>query len=344
MDIDQHTTVRFHQLTETPLSGYSRISQQEIAMLIGNKPWLYEVDHHFGTLPESIKLGYTHGICVDIEDNVYLFNQSKAAVIIFNRDGKYLRTWGEEFQHGAHGMRLTDEGPYQYLYLTDYERHVVVKTTLHGDEQFTIGVPPRKDLYSGPSEFKPTDACVAPTGDIYVFDGYGKNYVHIYDRKAVYKKTIGGTGSEPGQFNCPHAGWIDTRRVEPELYVADRGNSRIQVFSLGGAFRRIISHPQLEKPCGFYQFKDQLFVPDLNAKLVVLDKSDQVCAVLGDNPEAPKTEGWPNIQGLLRDGKFNSPHACCVDTHGDVYVAEWISTGRVTKLTRKMTTFEKTQH
>ncbi len=303
-------------------------------MLIGKTPLQFQVNHHFGRLPQTIKLGYTHGICVDIEDNVYVFNQSKAAVIKFDRKGNYVRTWGEEFQHGAHGMRLTDEDAYQYLYLTDYERHVVVKTTLDGDVQYTINVPPRPDLYSGPSEFKPTDACVAPSGDVYVFDGYGKSYVHIYNRHAVYQRTIGGPGSGDGQFNCPHGGWIDTRRPEPELYVADRGNGRIQVFSLGGAYRRTITDPRMKQPCGFYQYRDMLFVPDLAAKLLVLDKSDKVIAVLGENPEAPSIEGWPNIPDQLKDGKFNSPHACCVDAHGDVYVAEWISTGRITKLTR----------
>jgi DNA-binding beta-propeller fold protein YncE len=301
-------------------------------MLIGTKPLQYEVDHQFGSLPSTIKMGYTHGICVDNDNNVYVFNQSKTAVIIFDRHGRFVRTWGEDFQHGAHGMRLTDEDAYQYLYLTDYERHLVVKATLEGGIQFTINVPPRKDLYSGPTEFKPTDVCVAPTGDIYIFDGYGKPYVHIYNRHAEYIKSIGGPGDGPGQFNCPHGGWIDTRRPEPELYVADRGNSRIQVFSLGGAFRRIVSSPELKQPCGFYQFKDMLFVPDLQARLVVLDKHDKVISVLGDNPSAPGTEGWPNIQNHLQDGKFNSPHACCVDYNGVVYIAEWISTGRITRL------------
>jgi len=77
-------------------------------------------------------------------------------------------------------------------------------------------------------------------------------------------------------------------------------------------------------------------VPDLQARLVVLDKQDKVCAVLGDNPTAPKTEGRPNIQSKLVDGKFNSPHQCCVDSHGDVYVVGWISDGRITKLTRQL--------
>jgi DNA-binding beta-propeller fold protein YncE len=304
-------------------------------MVIGTPSLKFDVDHHFGVLPPSFQLGYTHGICVDLDDKVYVFNQSRSAVLIFNREGEFERTWGEDFQHGAHGMRITDEDSRQFMYLTDYEKHVVVKLTLRGQEMMRIEVPPRKDLYAGPHEFKPTDVCVSPTSDIYIFDGYGKSYVHVYDKHGRYLSTIGTPGSGEGQFKCPHGGWVDTRRAEPELYVADRGNNRIQVFSLDGKFRRIISHPELKQPCGFYQYADELWIPDLQAQLVVLDARDNVAAVLGSNPEAPKTEGWPNIQNQLQDGKFNSPHACCVDTRGDVYVVEWISTGRITKLTRR---------
>ena len=304
-------------------------------MLIGTDSLRFEVIENFGNLPDYVKLGYTHGVCVDIEDNVYVFNQGETAVLTFDRHGKFIRSWGSEFMHGAHGMRLTREGLNQYLYLTDHERHEVVKFTLRGIEQLRLGMPPRSDIYSSPNDFKPTDVCVAPTGDIYVCDGYGKPYIHIYGRHGKLKHTIGGPGSGEGQFNCPHGVWIDTRRPEPELYVADRGNNRIQVFSLAGDFKRIISHPELKQPCGFYQYKDELWIPDLQARLVVLDGHDKVVAVLGDNPEAPATAGWPNIQDKLIPGKFNSPHACCVDAYGDVYVVEWISTGRITKLVRK---------
>jgi DNA-binding beta-propeller fold protein YncE len=304
-------------------------------MLIGNDSLQFEVIENFGNVPDYVRVGYTHGVCVDVQDNVYVFNQSENAVLVFDRHGKFYRSWGSEFQHGAHGMRLTREGMNQYLYLTDHELHVVVKYTLRGDEQMRLGVPPRKDIYSMPQEFKPTDVCVAPTGDIYVFDGYGKPFVHIYDRYGKLLKSIGGPGDTPGKFKCPHGGWIDTRRAEPELYVADRGNSRIQVFSLDGIFKRIISLPELKQPCGFYQYNQELWIPDLHAKLVVLDEHDKVAAVLGENAEAPTTTGWPNIQDKLIPGKFNSPHACCVDAYGDVYVVEWISTGRVTKLVRQ---------
>lgn len=310
-------------------------------MIIGDGPHRFDVNHHFGKLPDGASLGYTHGVTVDTEDNVYVFNQNVRAVLCFERNGKFRRSWGSEFQHGAHGMRLTDEQHHQFLYLTDYERHEVVKTDLGGEVHARIGLPPRKDIYSSPSEFKPTDVCVAPDGVIYIFDGYGKPFIHVYDRHYKYLQSIGGPGAGEGQLNCPHGGWIDTRRPDPELYVADRGNNRIQVFTLDGRYLRIITDPQIKQPCGFYQWRDELYVPDLQAKLVVLDKHDKVAAVLGDNPDAPRTEGWPNIQAKLVEGKFNSPHACCVDRNGDVYVVEWISTGRITKLTRELTFEEK---
>jgi hypothetical protein len=90
----------------------------------------------------------------------------------------------------------------------------------------------------------------------------------------------------------------------------------------------------MKQPCCFFQWRDEMYIPDLQARLTILDKNDKVAAVIGDNPEAPGTKGWPNIQDKLQAGKFSSPHACCVDSRGDVYVAEWISTGRVTKLKR----------
>ena len=304
-------------------------------MLIGTDPYQFDFQDVFLQLPANIKLGYTHGVCVDTSDNLYVFNQSQAAVLLFNRHGEYLRSWGEEYQHGAHGMRLTDEDHSQFLYLTDYEHHAVTKTTLRGLLQFRLGVPPRPDLYAGPSDYKPTDCCVAPDGTIFAFDGYGQSYVHAYNRKGKYQFSIGGKGDGPGKFNCPHGGWVDTRRAEPELYVADRGNGRVQVFSIDGKFRRVISHPQLSMPSGFYQYGHDLYVADLHAKIVVLDAKDQVATVIGEDAEAPGRPGWPNTPDKLQAGKFSSPHSLAIDTHGDVYVAEWISTGRVTKLVRK---------
>ena len=304
-------------------------------LTIGTDPYLFEFQDVFLQLPANITLGYTHGVCVDTSDNVYVFNQSQTAVLSFNRHGEFLRSWGEEFAHGAHGMRLTDEDYNQFLYLTDYETHSVTKTTLRGLEQFRLTAPPRPDLYASTAEFKPTDCCVGPDGTIFVADGYGKSYVHAFTRKGKYQFSIGGPGDADGKFNCPHGLWVDTRRVEPELYVADRGNGRLAVFSIDGKFRRSIAHPQLSMPSGMYQYGPDLYVADLHGKVVVLNAQDQVAAVLGETPDVQSRPNWPNTPDKLEAGKYSSPHSIAIDTHGDVYVAEWISTGRVTKLIRK---------
>ena len=305
-------------------------------LTIGTDPYQFEFHDVFLQLPANLKLGYTHGVCVDTADNVLVFNQSPQAVLLFNRFGEYQRSWGEEYQHGAHGMRLTDEDYNQFLYLTDYETHSVTKTTLRGLQQYRLGLPPRPDLYPSLSEFKPTDCCVAPDGTLFVADGYGKPYVHAYNRKAKYQFTIGGPGTADGKFDCPHGIWVDTRRPEPELYVADRGNHRVQVFSLDGKFRRTIKDERMPMPTGFYQYGPDLYVADLHGRVVVLDATDQVAAVIGLDADASSRPGWPNVPPeSLVPGKFSSPHAIAIDTHGDLYVAEWIATGRVSKLVRK---------
>ena len=303
-------------------------------MNISDAGYEYEFVDNFGDLHTNLKPGYTHGVTVDTTDNVYVFNQSQTAVLKFDRHGKYQETWGEEFRHGAHGMYMTYEPQGEYLYLTDYERHLVLKTSPKGDDRFQLGVPPRRDIYSGPSEYKPTDVCVSPRGDIYVFDGYGKSFVHVYDKKAKYLASFGGHGVAEGQFDCPHGGWIDVRKPIPELYVADRGNHRISVHALDGTFKRFITDPRMSRPCDLYAFGEELYVADLDAKLLILGPDDKVKAVLGEDAEAPKQPGWPNNVGAAKAGTFIAPHAVTVDSRGDVYVAEWVSTGRVVKLKR----------
>jgi sugar lactone lactonase YvrE len=302
-------------------------------MKIGSGSHTYEWIE-FGKLPAGKKLGYTHGVVTDAKDNVYVHNQSEDAVCVFDPQGNFIKSWGKQFKDGAHGMFLSTEGGKEYLYFADYAAQKITKTTLDGAEIFTIGQPPRADIYDDPQKFKPTDVCVAPNGDFYVFDGYGQPWVHRYSADAKYKDSFGGDGTEPGKLKCPHGGWVDTRKAEPELYVADRGNNRIQVFTLDGKHKRFITD-EMKQPCCFFQFKDEMVIPDLQARVTILDKNDKPVAVLGDDPQAPKTEGWPNIQDKLKPGKFSSPHACCVDSKGDIYVVEWISTGRVTKLVRQ---------
>jgi len=303
-------------------------------MTLGSGAHTYQWISNWPKLPQGKAFGYTHGVVIDSNQNVHIFNQSADALCTFDREGNFLRSWGPEFAKGAHGLYLTKEGSTEFLYLCDYEIQKVQKRTLTGELVLDIPMPPRPDIYKDPKTYKPTDTCVAPNGDIYVFDGYGQPYIHHHDKSGKYLQSIGGPGKEPGQLNCPHAGNIDLRHAQPELYVADRGNNRIQVFTLDGKHKRFITNDQ-QMPCNFAWYKDEVYIPDLLARITILDKNDKLIAHLGENAEAPKTEGWPNIQPKLQEGKFNSPHQCRVNPiTGDIFVVEWISTGRVTKLRR----------
>lgn len=305
-------------------------------LTIGSASHRYDVALGWGKLPEGISYGYTHGVCVDADDNVYVHNTSKDAVIVFDKDGNFLSSWGEAFEGGAHGFYLhTDNDGQQYLYLTDINRGLMVKTTLSGEVLLEVGAPNRPDLYDAERRYIPTDVCVAPNGDIYVSDGYGQYYIHQFDAAGQYIRSFGGRGSEPGQVIEPHGISINLRGAEPEIYVADRRNHRIQVFDLEGQHKRFVEH-NLDLPCSFYFFGDEVYIPDLDSRLTILDKEDRLITHLGEDQQAYKQEGWPNLpKAYYRPDKFSSPHGVCVDSSGDVYLVEWISDGRLTKLIRQ---------
>jgi sugar lactone lactonase YvrE len=167
---------------------------------------------------------------------------------------------------------------------------------------------------------KPTDLAVAPNGDLYVCEGYGGNQVHVFSAQGQFKKTIGKPGSGPGEFKIPHGIWVDTRKgKEPELYVADRTNARVQIFNLNGNLKRELKGDIVRNPCCFYEFKGKMFIPDLNKRVTILDERDQVVAHLGDGLEKQD------------DTAFRAPHALTVDSRGDLYVFEWVPDGRLRK-------------
>jgi len=272
---------------------------------------------------------------VDKEDNVHIFNQSEDAVVTFDREGSFLNSWGAQFAKGAHGMFLSTEDDAEYLYLTDLQRHCVTKTTLHGEVVWVLSAPDIPDVYASPEAYQPTDVAVAPNGDFYVCDGYGQNWIHHYDRNAKYLRSWGGKGSDAGQLDCPHGLWFDTRGEKPLLLVADRGNKRIQIFTPDGRHLGFITD-ELRLPCCFYQFGQELYIPDLLARVTILDLENKLICHLGDNPDIWQRDGWPNIPATdLQPGKFVAPHAVCVDSQGDLYVAEWYEKGRITKLRRR---------
>lgn len=301
---------------------------------LGSGSHVYEFVPDWGKLPNGVKYGYTHGVIMDSQNRILIHNRSKDAIVIFDHDGKFIKSWGEDFEQGAHGMLLNNEGNTEYLYLADPERHLVAKTTLDGERLWVLRYPKECSAYEREEQYKPTNVAVAANGDIYIADGYGLSWIHQYNSKAEYVRSWGGKGKEAGKLDCPHGIWIDTRGKQPFVMVADRTNQRLQMFSLNGEHLGFVTD-ELRRPCHFDQKNGELLIPDLWGRVTIFDKNNKLITHLGDNPEIWKTKGWPNIPHEMREtGKFVSPHAACWDHEGNVYVVEWISDGRVTKLRR----------
>jgi len=306
-----------------------------MAITLGSNTHQYELVEGWAKLPEGVTLGYTHGVEIDSKDNVIVFNQSKDAIIFFDSEGNYIKSWGAEYEEGAHGLYLSNEGGVEYLYLSDNNLHTVTKTTLDGEVLFTITTPDLPLVYQSADQFVPTDVAVAPNGDFYVADGYGQPWVHQYNNTGEYLRSFGGFGDGKGQLNCPHGVWVDTRGDSPVLLVADRGNHRIQIFTLDGEHLDFVTE-DLIQPCCFYQHGDEIYIPDLSSRVTIFDKNNTLITHLGDNPGCCNWSGYPNIAHDKRQSdKFISPHALAVDSTGDIYVVEWVEDGRITKLKRK---------
>ena len=175
----------------------------------------YELVPDWAKVPDSIKLGFTHGVCVNAQNRVYIFNQSDHAMCVFDEDGTFVKSWNNGYDKGAHGLTLVTENGQEFLWLCDYSTQRVVKTTLDGKEVLKLPIPPRKEIYPEDKNYIPTNVAPIPDGDIYVADGYGRSWIHQFSNRGQYIRSFGGKGSEPGQFDCPHGIVIDTRSSKP---------------------------------------------------------------------------------------------------------------------------------
>lgn len=307
-------------------------------LIIGEGNYRYEVTDLWGDPAAYPRLGTTHGVIEDAAGRIFIHHTGAGeSVSIFTPEGAYLGGWGAQYSAGAHGMLYNREAGGEFLYLAATGLGIVVKTTLEGEEVLRLGLPPREDLYGGEGKaYTPTEAAVASTGDIYIADGYGRQFIHRYTAAGDYVASFSGPGKDPGRSDNVHGIHIDTRSGRELLVATDRKQGRLNYFSLEGEFVRH-SDPGLRMPCTAIPWRDELYVPDLFSRLTILDREDKVIAHLGDRPACWEKEGWPNIPNTdWLPGAFSSPHDLHVDPSGNIYVAEWIEDGRgkLTKLHR----------
>jgi len=318
-------------------------------LILGSGEHTFEATHDWGELPASIQYGNCHGVVEDAQGRMYVFHTvhknstSTDAMVVFDAKGKFVKSWGSQFAGGAHGLHIQKEGKEEFFYLCDTKRSIVVKTTLDGKELLTIGYPKESAAYQPgadgkPVKYVPTNLAVASNGDIYVGDGYGSSFVNQYDKNGKFIRTFGGKAADAagnkaaGRLNSPHGIFVDKRSGKEELVVADRSNNRLQYFSLDGKSERFVQHAPNWLPCHFHFHKSLMLVPDLGARVQILDASNTVVATLGDASDSE----WRKTRTMERDkftpGKFVCPHGACFNRKGDVFVAEWVEVGRVTKL------------
>ena len=330
------------------------------APILGQGAHTYEAIHDWGELPASIKWGNTHGVVEDSQGNIYVHHtvykdsESADTMVVFDAKGKFVRSWGKEFRGVAHGLHIRKEGTNEFLYLTvnagnarmtpqPEMQAIVLKTTLKGEIVWKIqGPPPDIDAYKPGADgkakaYNPTNIAIAPNGDFYVGDGYGSSHMLRFSASGKFIGEIGTPGHGDGQLDNPHGQWVDLRGHDPVLAVADRGNRRIQTFTLDGKHLATIKdESHLRMPCHFHTQGDSMVCPDLDSQVCILDRNYKVVAQLGDGQASNGPVG--SRRGQLRSqftpGQFIAPHDAIFLKTGDILVAEWLPIGRITLLRR----------
>src|SRR5579859_4284697 len=300
-------------------------------IILGAGRHRYEWVSGWGPLPGNKDYGNTHGgIILDSSERVYVNTDTMDAVLMFDTDGRFIGSWGKEFAGGLHGMTIVRQCDQEFLFLTHTGRNEVVKTTLDGQVLMTLPFPNTAGIYQNQGQYHPTGVSVAPNGNIYVGDGYGLSWVHQYGPDGSYIRSWGGPGTAPGKFQTPHGVLVDTRSSPPVLIVADRENRRLQIFDLDGKYLSMVTG--LRRPCGAHLQGDDLVIPELEGRVTILDKNNQVVTTLGDNPNMALWANNDIDRNQWQDGLFLAPHSARWDDDGNLYVMDWNFRGRVTKL------------
>jgi DNA-binding beta-propeller fold protein YncE len=307
---------------------------------LGQDKFTYEVIENWAKLPNDWTFKEVGGVGVDARDNVYVFSRGAHPMMVFDRDGNFLRSWGEGLFPRAHGVTM---GPDETMFLTDDGDHTVRKCTLDGKVLLTLGTSGKPAPFmSGEPFHRCTHVAIDPrNGDFYVSDGYGNARVHKYTPDGKLLFSWGESGTDPGEFNIVHNiatdkdGWV---------YVADRENHRVQVFDPNGKFET--QWVNMARPCGLYldQSSGLAYIGELGAaigpnakarklgpRVSIYNTEGQVLARLGEGPEGEEP------------GLFIAPHGICIDSRGDIYVGEvsWTHTGSRLNPPREIRSLQK---
>lgn len=275
---------------------------------VGSGKYTYEVIQDWARLPAGMSFGNVSSVATDSQDRVYAYHRAEPPVVVFDRDGNYLSAWGYAEYANPHGILIAND----IVYLTDREANIAMKCTLDGERLLTIGevgaysdtgcevageVCPRA---AGPFNFL-TEMAPAPNGDLYVSDGYRNARVHRFSAAGQLISSWGQPGKGgPNEFHLPHS---LIAGQDGRIYLCDRENSRVQVFSPEGEY--LTMWTDMQRPLDISQDGEGVFYTS----------------------ERPENGKPPQISILDGEGQVlerfpsRSAHGSWVDAHGDLYLA-----------------------
>jgi sugar lactone lactonase YvrE len=298
----------------------------------GHNNMKYTLDTKWGTLDAAkFPVNDCHEMVQDKKGRIILLtNETKNNILIYNKSGKLLDSWGHDFP-GGHGLTLADENGTQFLYITDTAKHQVYKTTMDGKILLTIDVLMEAGIYKNEKEFVPTEVAVDSNGDFFIADGYGSQYILHYDNNGKLKGYFGGRGKGDEYLDNAHGIVVDRRFGSPTLLVTDRTRNCFKRFSMDGKLKEIIELPGAFV-CRPVIKNDYLYAAVFrSAKIdnvgsgftIILDKNNKLVSNIGGSEPVYK-DG--KLQTLSQAEKiFVHPHDVCVDDDENLYVAQWAS-------------------
>lgn len=268
-------------------------------IMIGTGDYRYEYRPDWAKLPAEMEFQAPSAVAVDSHDNLYVFQRGDPPVLVFDRDGNMIAQWTRKDGVPA-DAHLVYVGPDDGVYLADRDAHQILKYTSEGELVMSLGNRHRAELQAPFNH--PADMCVAPpgsplAGEIFVADGYGNSSVHHFSASGNHIDSFGSPGSSAGEFRVPHSVRVS---VDGRIYVADRENNRVQIFSPDGEF--IEEWTDFKKPMGIHiDTAGIVYVTDQVPRLSILTLDGQL---------------------LARGRTFEQAHNVYTDSAGNIYGAD----------------------
>lgn len=302
--------------------------------IIGHGKFKYRVHKTWGNLdPSTTPVKNCHEMVMDKKGRLIMVtDETKNNIIIYDRSGKLITTWGNEFP-GGHGLTLFDEGGTDVLLICDPQTGRVVKTTTDGKTLMELPHPAKIGAYGEKDAWLPTETAVAPNGDIYVADGYGSQYILQFNSKGEFIRKFGGPGSGDDQFSTAHGVCIDRR--DPKnitLICTSRGHNSFKRFTLDGQYlstlflpgafvcRAVIDDNQLYAGVCWSRLR-YLEQTNNSGFVTILDENNKVIS----NPGGTEPEYRNGALQLMVQAQpiFNHCHDVCIDGDKNIYVCQW---------------------